>query len=70
MRTNILETGATEVSKSNPVYNKKLELIKKHKLSKADLRWFLKNVYLSRKTDDAEITMKKQNKAFFQIFYN
>src|SRR5690606_41127371 len=38
-----------------------------HKLSKADLVWFLKSIYVSRKTDDAEITMKKQNKAFFQI---
>jgi 2-oxoisovalerate dehydrogenase E1 component len=68
MRTNISENEATAVnSKSNPAYNKKLDLIKKHKLTKADLTWFLKNVYLSRKTDDAEITMKKQNKAFFQI---
>ena len=68
MRVNISESGATEVnSKSNPDYNKKLDQIKKHKLSKADILWFLKNVYLSRKTDDAEITMKKQNKAFFQI---
>ena len=68
MRTNISENEATAVnSKSNPAYNKKLELIKKHKLSKADLKWFLNNIYLSRKTDDAEITMKKQNKAFFQI---
>ncbi len=68
MRTNISDTGAAEVgTKSNSAYDKKLELIKKHKLTKADLKWFLKNVYLSRKTDDAEITMKKQNKAFFQI---
>jgi 2-oxoisovalerate dehydrogenase E1 component len=68
MRTNISDNEATAVnSKSNPAYNKKLDLIKKHKLSKADLTWFLKNVYVSRKTDDAEITMKKQNKAFFQI---
>lgn len=68
MRTNISENEATAVnSKSNPAYNKKLDLIKKHKLTKADLTWFLKNVYVSRKTDDAEITMKKQNKAFFQI---
>lgn len=68
MRINISETEATEVnSKINPAYNKKLDLIKKNKLSKADLSWFMKNVYLSRKTDDAEITMKKQNKAFFQI---
>lgn len=68
MRINSQETEATEVnSKSNPAYNKKLDLIKKNKLSKADLTWFLKNVFLSRKTDDAEISMKKQNKAFFQI---
>ena len=68
MRINMSETEATEVnSKSNPLYNKKLDLIKKNKLTKADLTWFLKNVFLSRKTDDAEITMKKQNKAFFQI---
>lgn len=68
MRTNISDTGAAEVgTKSNSAYDKKLELIKKHKLTKADLNWFLKNVYLSRKTDDAEISMKKQNKAFFQI---
>lgn len=68
MRTTISENEATAVnSKSNPAYNKKLDLIKKYKLSKADLIWFLKNVYVSRKTDDAEITMKKQNKAFFQI---
>jgi 2-oxoisovalerate dehydrogenase E1 component len=54
-------------SKSNTYYDKKLELISKYKLTKADLTWFLKNVFLSRKTDDAEILMKKQNKAFFQI---
>ena len=68
MRTNIADNEASAVnSKSNPSYNKKLDLIKKYKLTKADLIWFLKNVYVSRKTDDAEITMKKQNKAFFQI---
>jgi 2-oxoisovalerate dehydrogenase E1 component len=68
MRTNISTTEATAVnSKSNPAYDTKLEQIKKNKLTKADLKWFLKNVYVSRKTDDAEITMKKQNKAFFQI---
>jgi 2-oxoisovalerate dehydrogenase E1 component len=68
MRINTPETKATDVnSKSNPAYDKKLELIRKNMLSKADLIWFLKNVYISRKTDDAEISMKKQNKAFFQI---
>jgi 2-oxoisovalerate dehydrogenase E1 component len=68
MRTNTTEKKATEVnSKSNPKYDHKLELIKKNKLTKADLLWFLKNIYVSRKTDDTEITMKKQSKAFFQI---
>jgi 2-oxoisovalerate dehydrogenase E1 component len=68
MRVNTSETGAKEVTKkSNALYDKKLDLIKKHKLNKSDLQWFLHNVYVSRKTDDAEISMKKQNKAFFQI---
>ncbi|HXH29992.1 MAG TPA: thiamine pyrophosphate-dependent enzyme [Bacteriovoracaceae bacterium] len=68
MRINTPETEATEVNpKSNSSHDKKLELIKKNKLTKADLKWFLKNVFLSRKTDDAEISMKKQSKAFFQI---
>lgn len=68
MRANMSENKATAVnSKINPAHNKKLDQIKKHKLTKVDLQWFLKNVYLSRKTDDVEITMKKQNKAFFQI---
>lgn len=67
MRTDISETGVNKVAKNKPAFEKKLEVIKKHGLSKADLIWFLKNIFLSRKTDDAEITMKKQNKAFFQI---
>ncbi len=68
MRINTPVTEATEVnSKRNPAYDKKLDLIKKHKLEKADLKWFLHNIFVSRKTDDAEISMKKQNKAFFQI---
>ena len=68
MRINTTETEATEVkSKPNPIYDRKLDQIRKNKITKADLHWFLKNVFVSRKTDDAEITMKKQNKAFFQI---
>lgn len=71
MRATTSETKATKTNMTtkptNAKYDVKLDLIKKHKLSKADLTWFLKNIYLSRKTDDAEITMKKQNKAFFQI---
>jgi 2-oxoisovalerate dehydrogenase E1 component len=45
----------------------KLDIIKKHKLSKTTLIDMYKNSYLSRKLDDAEISMKKQSKAFFQI---
>ena len=45
----------------------KLNLAKKYGLSKDDLKGFLRNIYLSRKLDDAEINMRKQNKAFFQI---
>ena len=68
MRTNVTENETKTVKgKTNSSYAKKLDIIKKHKLTKADLQWFLNNVYVSRKTDDAEITMKKQNKAFFQI---
>lgn len=45
----------------------KNKIAKKYGLEKSDLIDFLKNIYLSRKVDDFEITMKKQNKSFFQI---
>jgi 2-oxoisovalerate dehydrogenase E1 component len=48
-------------------FDKKIEIIEKNKLSKLILKQMLRNVFLSRKVDDAEILMKKQNKAFFQI---
>ncbi len=48
-------------------FNDKLKIIKKYDLSKEDLISMLKNIYRSRKIDDAEISMKKQSKAFFQI---
>lgn len=48
-------------------FDKKIEIIEKNKLSKPILKQMLRNVFLSRKVDDAEILMKKQNKAFFQI---
>lgn len=57
----------TSKSKASPVYTKKLELAKKHKLGKKEMLEMLSNVYTSRKVDDAEISMKKQSKAFFQI---
>ena len=53
--------------KNNKIYAYKNEIIKKHKLNKSDLNFFLKNIFVSRKVDDAEISMRKQNKAFFQI---
>jgi 2-oxoisovalerate dehydrogenase E1 component len=46
---------------------KKHEIIKKYKITKKDLEWFLKNIFLSRKIDDMEISMKKASTAFFQI---
>jgi 2-oxoisovalerate dehydrogenase E1 component len=54
----------TKISKA---FEAKLALIKKYKITKDDLKWFWRNSYLSRKVDDAEISMKKQSKAFFQI---
>ncbi len=45
----------------------KLQLAKKSGLSKDDLIGMLKNIYLSRKLDDAEISMRKMSKAYFQI---
>lgn len=54
-------------SKSTTKIKAKLDLIKKHKLSKETLLDMYRNAYTSRKLDDVEITMKKQSKAFFQI---
>ncbi|MBC7713023.1 MAG: dehydrogenase E1 component subunit alpha/beta [Rhizobacter sp.] len=52
--------------KTNP-HAKKLELAKKYNLGKKEMLQMLTNIYTSRKVDDAEISMKKQSKAFFQI---
>lgn len=56
-------------AKSNlsAAYKKKLSLIKKHGLKKYDLLQMMENILLSRRLDDAEINMKKQSKAYFQI---
>lgn len=52
----------------NQIDNKaKLDIIKDLGLTKKDLLDMLKTIFISRKTDDAEINMRKQNKAFFQI---
>ncbi len=45
----------------------KLSIIKKNKMDKELLLDMYKNVVLSRELDDAEIRMKKQSKAYFQI---
>ncbi|MEC7276450.1 MAG: dehydrogenase E1 component subunit alpha/beta [Bdellovibrionota bacterium] len=45
----------------------KLKLAKEFGLKKEDLVAMLRNVYLSRRLDDTEISMKKQTKAYFQI---
>ena len=46
---------------------KKLDIATKYGLTKKNLISMLKNIYLARGLDDAEIAMKKQAKAFFQI---
>jgi 2-oxoisovalerate dehydrogenase E1 component len=61
------ESKKKSSNKLSPKTKNKLDLIKKHKLSKATLIEMYRNSYLSRKLDDAEISMKKQSKAFFQI---
>lgn len=63
------KSKASPSSKSavNPAYAKKLELAKKYNLKREDMVAMLENIYTSRKVDDAEISMKKQSKAFFQI---
>ncbi len=45
----------------------KSDIIKKYGLDRDKLIKMLENIYTSRKVDDAEIQMKKQSKAFFQI---
>lgn len=45
----------------------RLELSKKLKMTKDDHLWILKNIFTSRKLDDTEISMRKQNTAYFQI---
>lgn len=54
-------------AKTNKAFQAKLDIIKKYKMDKSLLVDMYKNSYLSRKLDDAEISMKKQSKAFFQI---
>jgi 2-oxoisovalerate dehydrogenase E1 component len=57
----------TNKAKGKDMAKNKLELAKKYKLGKKELLEILENVYTSRKVDDAEISMKKQSKAYFQI---
>ncbi|MBC98518.1 MAG: dehydrogenase [Halobacteriovoraceae bacterium] len=59
------ENQSGKLSKS--LIEAKLKLAKKYGLKKEDLVGMLRNVYLSRKLDDTEISMKKQTKAYFQI---
>ena len=56
-----------KASKAKEAFQSKLKLIKDNGLTKDQLVAMYRNSYLSRKIDDAEITMKKQSKAFFQI---
>jgi len=60
------EKARKKVIKSS-VVEKKLKQAKKYGLSKQKLIAFWKNIYLSRRLDDAEISMRKSATAFFQI---
>jgi 2-oxoisovalerate dehydrogenase E1 component len=64
---NSTTTGSSSQKLSAKNLETKIKLNKKLGLTKADHLNFLKNILTSRKVDDAEIQMKKQNKAFFQI---
>lgn len=46
---------------------KKLSIAQKYNLTKDDMVKMLKNIRLSRRVDDTEISMRKQSQAFFQI---
>ncbi|MCB9062159.1 MAG: dehydrogenase [Halobacteriovoraceae bacterium] len=59
--------ATSEIPSNTSRLKRKLEQAKESGLTKDHLVSFLKNIYMSRKLDDAEITMKKQSKAFFQI---
>lgn len=62
-----VETTQKKTNYKKKAFQAKLDLIEKNNLSKQTLVEMYQNSYLSRKIDDAEITMKKQSKAFFQI---
>ncbi|MBD65179.1 MAG: dehydrogenase [Halobacteriovoraceae bacterium] len=62
-----VETTEKKESKKTKAFKAKLEMIERNKLDKKILVDMYRNSYLSRKVDDAEISMKKQSKAFFQI---
>lgn len=48
-------------------YKKKIDIIKKYQIEKDTVKAMLKNIFLSRRIDDTEISMRKQSQAFFQI---
>ena len=63
----MLEKSESKTPLSAKLIETKLKLAKEYGLKKEDLISMLRNVYLSRKLDDTEISMKKQTKAYFQI---
>lgn len=63
----MLENSESKTQLSPKLVETKLKLAKEYGLKKEDLIAMLRNVYLSRKLDDTEISMKKQTKAYFQI---
>ena len=67
-KTRLTSVKSDAKEKTSPkLVEVKLKLAKKYGLKTKDLVDMLRNIYLSRKLDDTEISMKKQTKAYFQI---
>ncbi|MBC7426969.1 MAG: dehydrogenase E1 component subunit alpha/beta [Bacteriovorax sp.] len=66
-KTSKTKAAPSKIEGTKNPHAKKLELAKKYNLGKKEMLQMLTNIYTSRKVDDAEISMKKQSKAFFQI---
>lgn len=62
-----IDTNEKVSTSMNKDYKKKFDIIKKYELDKKTVTKMLRNIFISRKVDDAEIGMRKQSQAFFQI---
>ena len=62
-----IDTNEKESTSMKETYKKKIDIIKKYEIDKKIVTKMLKNIFTSRRVDDAEIGMRKQSQAFFQI---